>query len=79
MNSGAPWGVSSSYSTSGNRRITIITSRGSYNDFLDKRIAAKKEATEPRVPSGKVGSHHFKSFTVATMTILNVTEYLCHK
>jgi hypothetical protein len=52
---------------------------GSYNDFLDKRIAAKKEATEPRVPSGKVGSHHFKSFTVATMTILNVTEYLCHK
>ena len=27
---------------------------GSYNDFLDKRIDAKKEATEPSVPSGKV-------------------------
>jgi len=25
---------------------------GSYHDFLDRRFAANKEATEPRFPSG---------------------------
>jgi hypothetical protein len=27
----------------------------------------------------KMYLHHFKSFTVSTMTCLAITEYLCHK
>ena len=38
------------------------------------RVAANKEATELRVPFGKVDS-----FTIATMTWLTAMEYLCHK
>jgi hypothetical protein len=44
--------------------------------FPLKRVAANKEATEARVSSW---SHHFESFTVATMTWLAVMEYLCQK
>jgi hypothetical protein len=42
--------------------------------FAWYRVAANKEATELRVPFGKV-----ESFTVATMTWLTAMEYLCHK
>jgi len=41
-------------------------------------VAANREATESRVPMVKLKSS-LRGFTVATMTGLTVTEYLCHK
>jgi hypothetical protein len=35
--------------------------------------------TEPKIPYGKVEAITSKSFTVAIMDLLTVTEYLCHK
>ena len=39
-------------------------------------VSANETATESRVHSG--WRHHMKSFTVAIMTLLNITESLCH-
>jgi len=61
-----------------NEAIVIVIIHPLYLWFLSGfpryRVPANKEATELRVPFGKV-----ESFTVATMTWLNAMDYLCHK
>jgi hypothetical protein len=44
--------------------IRYFRACGSYQDFLDKRVAANKEATEPRVPFGTMAKR--KSTKVQT-------------
>jgi hypothetical protein len=46
---------------------------------ISQRVTANKEATEQMVPLVLRWSHHFESFTVATMTWLTIIEYMRHK
>ena len=53
---------------------------GSYQDFLDRGQLLTRKLLNQRFLLVKLKScHHFKNFTVATMTWLTVMEYLCHK
>jgi hypothetical protein len=42
------------YSVCISQLIRYSRACGSYHDFVDKSVAANKEATEPRVPSDEV-------------------------
>ena len=62
-------------------KITLLLSRysracGSYQNFLDRGVLLTRKLLNLEFLSW---SHHFESFTVATMTWLTVVEYLCHK
>lgn len=51
---------------------------GSYQNFLDRGVAANKKVTKSRVPSGFVEVTTLKVL-VTLMAWSTVTEYLCHK
>jgi len=51
---------------------------GSYHDFLDRGLLLTMKLLNKRFYWSS-WSHHFESFTIATMTWLTVMEYLCHK
>ena len=51
---------------------------GSYYDFLDRGLLLTRKLLKHEF-LWISWSNHFKSFMVATMTWLTVTEYLCHK
>ena len=51
---------------------------GSYQDFLDRGLLLIRKLLIQGFLLVKL-THHFESFTVATMTWLTVMEYLCHK
>jgi hypothetical protein len=50
-----------------------------YQGFLDRELLLTRNLLNTKGSSWLSWSHNFDSFTVATMTWLTVTEYLCRK
>ena len=63
------------------RRAQLIRysrARGFYQDFFDRGLLLTRKLLNQGFPLKKLRSS-VRKFTVATMTWLTVTEYLCHK
>jgi hypothetical protein len=60
------------------RLIQYSRACGSYQDFLDRGLLLIRKLLNKGFLLVKL-THHFVSFTVATMTWLTLMEYLCHK